>query len=75
MAFTSSRIAAKALLAATALLAIAACSKQPTEYKVDVKDDSGGQLIVEDATATGVPVTLPDTPMTNMPPSDAPAAQ
>ncbi|CDO36253.1 MULTISPECIES: hypothetical protein [Novosphingobium] len=66
-----SPFAAKVLLATGALLAIAACSKEPTEYKADVKDESGGQLIVQDADATGVPVDLPDTPMTPVPPSEA----
>lgn len=68
-----------ALLAATALLAIGACSKQPTDYEAEVKDEGGGQLIFRDATPTSVLVSLPDTPMTNVPPSDAgseaPAAQ
>ena len=71
MAITSSKIAAKVLLAASTLLVTAACSKQATEYEADVKDDSGEKLIVEDANSTDVPVTLPDTPMTNVPPSDA----
>ena len=79
MAITSSRMAAKVLLATSALLVTAACSKQAPDYEADVKDESGEQLIVEDANSTDVPVTLPDTEMTNVPPSDAaseaPAAQ
>lgn len=69
----TSRSAAKALLAISALLSVTACSKKPTEYTTDVKDESGGQLIVEDANSPGVPVNLPDTPMTNVPPSEAAA--
>ncbi|WP_041558222.1 hypothetical protein [Novosphingobium sp. PP1Y] len=71
MAVTRSRNAAKMLLATSALLTVAACSQEPAEYKADVKDESGGQLIVQDADATGVPVDLPDTPMTPVPPSEA----
>ncbi len=60
------------LLAACPLLLLAACSKpKPTEYQADVKDESGGELIVKDADAPGVPVNLPKTPMTNVPPSEA----
>lgn len=58
-------------MAVSAVFAIAACSQEPTEYKADVKDESGGQMIVQDADATGVPVDLPDTPMTPVPPSEA----
>lgn len=67
MSVTTSPITVKALLLTSALLAVSACSKPSAEYKADVKDESGGQMIVEQATSTGVPVTLPDTVMTNAP--------
>lgn len=66
-----SRIAALAL-AATAALGLAACAQeQPKDYETDVVDKSGGELIVEDANPEGVQVTLPETPMTNVPPASA----
>ena len=61
----------RGLLAAAAVLGLAACGEQaPTEYEADATDQSG-ELIVEDADAEGVDVTLPDTPMTNVPPEGA----
>jgi predicted small lipoprotein YifL len=58
----------KALLAAAVIFGLAACGQKPKEeYKTDVKDESGGQLIVEDATPGAVDVKIPDTPMTNIP--------
>lgn len=40
-----------------------------TELKADVTDLSGGELIVTEPTPGEVPVNVPDTPMTNVPPS------
>lgn len=37
-------------------------------YEAGVTDASGGDLIVSDPEAGGVPVDVPDTPMTNVPP-------
>lgn len=73
------RRAARALIVVAGIAALAACGKpaEPT-YEADVTDKSGGELIVEDADATGVPVTLPETPMTPVPPgaeASAPASQ
>lgn len=71
----------KALFAAAAIFGLAACGQQAKEeYKTDVTDESGGELIVEDAGQPGVDVTLPETPMTNVPaeeeaPADEPAAE
>ncbi|MBH0113425.1 hypothetical protein I5E68_10740 [Novosphingobium sp. YJ-S2-02] len=67
---TTSRKASRTFVAIGALLAVAACSQAPTEYEADVKDESGGQLIVSDANSTDVPVNVPTTPMTNVPPSE-----
>ncbi|HTN15749.1 MAG TPA: hypothetical protein VL094_13175 [Sphingomonadaceae bacterium] len=46
-----------------------------TELKADVTDVSGGELIVTEPTPGEVPVNVPDTPMTNVPPSASPSAQ
>ncbi len=70
MARSTTRIAAA--LAAVAALGLAACGEQPKEeYKTDVVDESGGELIVEDADQEGVEVELPETPMTNVPAEEA----
>ena len=70
MAHSSTRIAAA--LAAAAALGLAACGQQPaTDYETDVVDESGGELIVEDADQEGVEVELPETPMTNVPAEEA----
>ena len=62
----------KLLIAAGAAMGLAACAPdQPESYETDVVDQSGGELIVDDATP-GVPLNLPETPMTNVPPTDAP---
>ncbi|MXP42261.1 hypothetical protein GRI75_11485 [Altererythrobacter soli] len=39
---------------------------EPT-YEAGVTDAGGGDLIVGDSDAEGVPVDVPDTPMTNVP--------
>jgi len=41
-------------------------------YKVDATDKSGGELIVTEQTPA-VPVTLPKTEMTNVPPEESPS--
>ena len=49
-----------------------------TTYEAGVTDLSGGELIVREADEPGVPVTLPETPMTNVPAEtaeDAPPAE
>ncbi|KPL69391.1 hypothetical protein SZ64_15510 [Erythrobacter sp. SG61-1L] len=46
----------------------------PTEVKVDATDVSGGELIVTEPTPGEVPVDVPDTPMTNVPPSEGASA-
>jgi ABC-type glycerol-3-phosphate transport system substrate-binding protein len=69
----------KAVLASAALLGVAACGGEeaPAEYEADVTDESGGELVVEDADAEAdaVDVTLPETEMTSVPPEDAQAAE
>ena len=54
-------------------LALAACGKssEPT-YEADATDESGGQLIVQDADSAAVPVNLPETPMTPVPAEGSP---
>jgi hypothetical protein len=50
----------------------------PTTYEAGVTDVGGGELIVRDADEPGVPVTLPETPMTNVPaetPDETPPAE
>lgn len=65
----------KLTLLFAATLGLAACApEQPKDYETDVVDQSGGELIVEDESAEGVEVTLPQTPMTNLP-DEAPAAE
>lgn len=62
------------LLAAGGALGLAACApEQPKDYETDTVDQSGGELIVEDANGEGVEVTLPETEMTNVP-VESPAA-
>lgn len=38
-----------------------------TTYEAGVEDLSGGELIVREADEPGVPVDVPETPMTNVP--------
>lgn len=78
---TTATIASKALLpfSAAMLLSLAACGEaEETTIEPDVEDISGGELIVTDPTPA-VPVTLPETPMTNVPPesvaTETPAAE
>jgi len=58
------------VLVLTAGLALAACGGDEAEptYEAGVTDASGGELIVTDPSETGVPVKLPETPMTPVPP-------
>ena len=42
---------------------------EPT-YEAGVTDVGGGELIVSDAAPEAVPVDVPDTPMTNVPPGE-----
>lgn len=44
--------------------------EEPT-YEAGVTDESGGELIVTDPDETGVPIELPETPMTNVPAGQA----
>ncbi|MEZ5743804.1 MAG: hypothetical protein R3D89_08770 [Sphingomonadaceae bacterium] len=74
------RITIQSALAASAALLLAACgSEDATTYEADAVDESGGELIVEDADAPGVDVNLPETEMTNVPAegeaAEAPAAE
>jgi len=66
----------KLLLAAVAAVGLAGCKKEAgrEEYKADVVDKSGGQIIVEDATTEPEGVRLPETPMTNPPEETTPAS-
>lgn len=66
------RIPALALPAA-ALLSLAACVPEAEDktYEVGVEDVGGGELQVADPEAEGVPVDLPETPMTNVPAGEA----
>ena len=78
MALTSTaNTSLKALLVAAAAFGLAACGeKAKEEYKTDVTDESGGELVVEEPDPDAVDVELPETPMTNVPPAeDAAPAQ
>ena len=72
------KIASKALLplSAALLLSLAACGKkeEQTTVEPDVTDVSGGELIVAEPTPGEVPVELPTTPMTNVPPEPSASA-
>ncbi|MBB3034090.1 hypothetical protein [Alteriqipengyuania lutimaris] len=61
-----------AALSLAAALGLAACSGEAEEetYEVDATDESGGELIVADEEAQGVPVDVPETEMTNVPPEE-----
>jgi len=56
-------------LSAALILSLAACEQKPQEttYETDVEDVSGGELIVTEETPA-VPVDLPTTEMTPVPP-------
>lgn len=73
----STRARAARWLGPLAVLALAACGDpevtEPT-YEADAIDEGGGELIVTDPAETGVPVELPETPMTPVPPEGGPAA-
>ena len=61
------------LLPIGAACALAACGEaEEPAMEADATDLSGGELIVSDADAQGVDVTLPDTAMTPEPETDAP---
>jgi len=65
-------------LSAAALLALAACAEEPAEettYEPAVEDVGGGELQVADPDAQGVPVDVPETPMTNVPAEPTESAQ
>ena len=57
-------------LAAVLSLALTACGGEEAEpaYEAGATDVGGGELIVTDPTETGIPVDLPDTPITPVPP-------
>lgn len=56
-----------AVLCAAPLLALSACGgNEEQTYETDVTDLSGGELIVTEETP-GVPVNVPETPMTPVP--------
>lgn len=67
--------ARRALLGAAfaPILFLAACGGQQEErtYEVDAEDLSGGELQVRTPEEGEVPVDLPETAMTNVPPEDA----
>jgi hypothetical protein len=61
------------LLAASAAAGLAGCGPDPaeTEYTTDVVDQSGGELIVEEADPAAVPVEVPETEMVPVPADEA----
>jgi len=64
------RTTTAALILAAAAIGLAGCAKQEPaneEYKTDVVDKSGGELIVTDPTPEPQGVKLPETPMTPVP--------
>lgn len=63
-------IAALVIVIAAIWFLVGRQEPEKTELKVDATDVSGGELIVTEPTPGEVPVTVPDTPMTNVPPSD-----
>ncbi|PEQ14109.1 hypothetical protein B2G71_00335 [Novosphingobium sp. PC22D] len=67
----SFRRAAGALVLTAGLAGLAACGgSEEKGYEADVVDQSGGDIIVNDVNPSDVPVDLPDTPMTNVPPEE-----
>lgn len=56
-----------------AALALAACGAEPEEksYEVDATDVAGGELQVTETDPGAVPVEVPETEMTNVPPDAA----
>lgn len=70
---TRAHPAAKALLPLSAAfaLSLSACGQAGEEketYKAGVEDVGGGELIVSEPDPNAVPVDLPETPMTPVPP-------
>lgn len=64
------RALARILIPGIAALALAGCGGQDDgseTYEAGVEDQSGGELIVSTPDPSAVPVTLPETPMTNVP--------
>lgn len=60
---------APTLLAGAALLALAGCGRDDSNptWKTNVKDKSGGELIVTKHDPQAIPVRVPNTPMTPVP--------
>lgn len=74
MAPISFRRLAPLAFAAGAALTLAACDNTADKsYEADITDESGGDMIVTDATATGVPVEVPESEMTMVPLDEASA--
>lgn len=62
-------------LGLAAAMALAACADtEETTYEVDATDVGGGELIVREEDPDAIPVELPETPMTNVPPGEQGAA-
>lgn len=60
-------IVALVLVAVIAWMLLSPGDSEEPAYEAGVADASGGELIVTDPEETGVPVNLPETPMTNVP--------
>lgn len=67
-------ITAKLAVPALATLALAACgAPEETTYEADATDESGGELIVNEADSKAVPVDIPETEMTPVMPEEGAA--
>ena len=54
-------------------LALAACGKSEPDERI-APEAASSEFVAPNPTEPAVPVTLPDTPMTNVPPSPTPPA-
>ena len=68
-------IAALVVVVALAWWLMSNGSEEEPTYEAGVTDESGGELIVTDPEETGVPIDLPETPMTNVPADEGSAAE
>ncbi|QZH75922.1 MAG: hypothetical protein JY451_04910 [Erythrobacter sp.] len=70
-----SKLTGPVLALAVLALPLAACgeSEENTAYEADVEDLGGGEIQVREPVEGEVPVDLPETEMTSVPPEEVPA--
>ncbi|WP_114522336.1 hypothetical protein [Altererythrobacter sp. ZODW24] len=67
----TSTFAPATLLTLAGALALSACGEaEEKSYEADATDESGGDFIISEPDPAAVPVDLPETEMTEVPPED-----